>query len=498
MRSRFVLPILLLSSLLLTPLGHLAAQEKIATGVTTSRPAAADSVAKLKSSLDGLLQDKKLEGTRIGIHIVDVQSGQELYAHDADELYNPASNAKLITSAAALDVLGPQHTFTTRVLAEKVDGEKVPGAVYVTGDGEGFLLREDMLDWAAEIRARGITEISGDIIVDDGPFKGGDFLPPGFDQKDEDASYRAPVGAVSVNFNAVTVHVSPGKVGEPARITLDPPNDHVVIDNQLTTVAGKARRFNAASISTDEGKGTTIQVKGTVGADATAWSTRKRIDNPPLFAGSVFKASLEALGVKVKGKVRRGAAPSGGVSLVTHASEPLVYLLMAMNKWSNNFMAEQVFRDLGTTSAAGDARGTWDGGRKVLQDFLKKAAPPVQKSNILNGSGLYTGNRYSARQISSVLRYMHHHTWGPEYKSTLAISGVDGTLGRRLRGESTKGKIRAKTGTLNQVSALAGYMITASGREVAFVILFNDPPVRAWRLRPEQDAIATAIAEWEG
>lgn len=498
MRSRLVLPILLLSSLLLTPLGHLAAQEKIATGVTTSRPAAADSVAKLKSSIDGLLQDKKLEGTRIGIHIVDVQSGQELYAHDADELYNPASNAKLITSAAALDVLGPQHTFTTRVFAEKVDGEKVPGAVYVTGDGEGFLLREDMLDWAAEIRARGITEISGDIIVDDGPFKGGDFLPPGFDQKDEDASYRAPVGAVSVNFNAVTVHVSPGKVGEPARITLDPPNDHVVIDNQLTTVAGKARRFNAASISTDEGKGTTIQVKGTVGADATAWSTRKRIDNPPLFAGSVFKASLEALGVKVKGKVRRGAAPSGGVSLVTHASEPLVYLLMAMNKWSNNFMAEQVFRDLGTTSAAGDARGTWDGGRKVLQDFLKKAAPPVQKSNILNGSGLYAGNRYSARQISSVLRYMHHHTWGPEYKSTLAISGVDGTLGRRLRGESTKGKIRAKTGTLNQVSALAGYMITASGREVAFVILFNDPPVRAWRLRPEQDAIATAIAEWEG
>ena len=498
MRSRFVLPILLLSSLLLTPLGYLAVQEKIAMGVTTSRPAAADSVAKLKSSLDGLLQDKKLEGTRIGIHIVDVQSGQELYAHDADELYNPASNAKLITSAAALDVLGPQHTFTTRVFAEKVDGEKVPGAVYVTGDGEGFLLREDMLDWAAEIRARGITEISGDIIVDDGPFKGGDFLPPGFDQKDEDASYRAPVGAVSVNFNAVTVHVSPGKVGEPARITLDPPNDHVVIDNQLTTVAGKARRFNAASISTDEGKGTTIQVKGTVGADATAWSTRKRIDNPPLFAGSVFKASLEALGVKVKGKVRRGAAPSGGVSLVTHASEPLVYLLMAMNKWSNNFMAEQVFRDLGTTSAAGDARGTWDGGRKVLQDFLKKAAPPVQKSNILNGSGLYTGNRYSARQISSVLRYMHHHTWGPEYKSTLAISGVDGTLGRRLRGESTKGKIRAKTGTLNQVSALAGYMITASGREVAFVILFNDPPVRAWRLRPEQDAIATAIAEWEG
>ena len=498
MRARLFLPLLLLSTLLITPLGQLAAQEKIDTGVTSSKPAAAESITQLKGSIDGLLADKKLEGTRIGVHVVDVESGQVLYEHDADEIYNPASNAKLITSAAALDVFGPQHTFTTRVFAEKVGDDKVPGDIFVEGNGEGFLLLEDMLDWAAEIRARGITEISGDIVVDDGPFKDGDFLPPGFDQKKEDASYRAPVGAVSVNFNAVTVYVSPGKVGEPAKVRLDPPNDHVVIDNQTTTVAGGSRSYGASSISTDDGKGTTIRVTGKVGAKTSTWSTRKRIDNPPLFAGSVFKSALESLGVKVKGKVRRGKAPSGGVALVTHSSEPLVYLLMAMNKWSNNFMAEQVMRDLGTTSGAGDARGTWEGGRRVLQEFMKKAAPANNRTNILNGSGLYSGNRYTARQISSVLRYMHHHQWGPEYKSTLAISGVDGTLGRRLRGDSTKGKIRAKTGTLNQVSALAGYMITASGREVAFVILFNDPPVRAWRLRPEQDAIATAIAEWDG
>lgn len=457
-----------------------------------------ESLEKLAATLDPLCTKGDLAKTRVGVHVVDLRTGQELYSRDADALYNPASNMKMMTSAAALDLFGPSHTFSTTLSAAKVEGDTIPGDLFLYGTGEGFILYEDVLDWAASIKHQGVTTIEGDLIVGDGPFQGGDYLPPGFEQKNEDASYRAPIGAVSINFNAITLNVEPGaKPGEAPIFTLDPPNDHVVIDSSLKTVAGKSRRFSVKSITSEDGKGTILKVTGSVGVDASAWSTRKRIDNPPLFAGAIVKKALEDMGINVEGSVKHGEVTKAGksVRLVNHGSEPLTELIMAMNKWSNNFMAEQLFRALGTHASVKSDRGTWEASNKTLADFMTRAGLKSDSFTIKNGSGLYAGNALTPRAITTMLAFMHQHTWGVEYMASMAIGGTDGTLGKRFK--SSRGKIRGKTGTLNEVSALSGYVTTKSGRLLAVSILFNDPPTFAWRLRGEQDAIAQALIDFD-
>lgn len=490
-RALFCAMLLLCSTLIATP--ELIAQEK---GVSVTLSGA--DLDALKGTLDTLCTKGDLAKTRVGVHVVDLSTAQVLYARDADALYNPASNMKMMTSAAALDLFGPAHTFSTTLSTDARAGDTVSGDLFLYGTGEGFILYEDVLDWAASIKNQGITTIKGDIIVGDGPFKGGEYLPPGFEQKQEDASYRAPIGAVSINFNATTLNVSPGaKPGDAPLLTLDPPNDHVVIDSSLKTVAGKSRRFNVKSVPSEDGQGTTLKISGSVGVSASSWSTRKRIDNPPIYAGSVLKHALEDVGIKVLGNVKRGEPTTKGklIKLVTHGSEPLTELIMAMNKWSNNFMAEQLFRSLGTHASTTAERGTWGASTEILGVFMERAGLTSDSFKIKNGSGLYAGNALSPKAITTMLSYMHNHIWAVEYMASLAIGGEDGTLSKRFK--SSKGMIRGKTGTLNEVSALSGYITTKSGRTLAVSILFNDPPTFAWRLRNEQDAIAQALIDFE-
>lgn len=486
----------------------LLAQDPSSSSMTMSSPAP-DEVAQkdldaLGKKLDALCTSGDLAKTRVGVHVRDLATGQVLYARDADALYNPASNMKMVTSALALDLFGPAHTFTTTISAGDLQGSTIKGNLYVQGTGEGFLLYEDVLDWAAQIKNQGIDKLEGDVIVSDGPFKGGDYLPPGFEQKSEDASYRAAVGSVSVNFNATTITLAPGaKPGDAPIITLDPPNDHLEIDSSLTTVAGTTRSLSVQSLPNEkagEEGGTIIKIAGRIGVKARPWSVRKRVDSPPLYAGSVFLHALSDMGIDTTdAKVSRGE-PSGKeklTKLVAHGSEPLTELLMAMNKWSNNFMAEQLFRAIGTTKGAGDARGSWEGSTAVMKDFLASKLGLKEGSDfrVKNGSGLYAGNGLSPRAITTLLSFMYRHVWSTEYISSMAIAGVDGTLASRFDGD--RGRLRGKTGTLNEVSALSGYVTTRSGRVVAVSILLNDPPVRAWRLRSKQDEIAQAIIDFD-
>ncbi len=446
---------------------------------------------KMAAAIDGALASPALEGARVGVHVVDAETGEELYAREADGKFNPASNQKLLTGACALDVLGPAHTFTTRVAASGVSGASAAN-LYVIGGAEGLLFERHLLEWAAEVRAQGITKITGDVVVVEDAFSGQD-LPPGFDQKPEPGAYRSPVGALSVNLNAAKVTVRATAPGQPAEVRLDPPNAYVQVVNEATTVPGKYPRLSVNS-QTGEGGRTTITVKGKIGASAAPFSINRRIDDPARFAGESFVTALESVGVEVGGKVARGKAPAQTRTLITHTSEPLSYLTLTMNKFSSNFIAELLLRTLGTTEKAGAKKGTWEGGVAVLRDCASRLGVPQPDAlEIMNGSGLYTGNTISPKQLTGLLRAMATHRWSHEFVASLPIGGVDGSLARRFQGEAL-GKVRAKTGTLNEVTALSGYTQTRSGRRVAFSILLNDTPTRAWRLRPQQDAIAEAIA----
>ncbi len=443
--------------------------------------------AQLGKDISRVLKKKGVDTAKVGIYAVDVESGKPIYALKQDEAFNPASNMKLITSAAALTKFGPSHSIFTRVSAAKIEGSTIKEAIYIKGDGDPYLRYEDFMRWAVSLKRQGITKVEGDILVDDTTFDPG-YMPPGFDQKNEDASYRAPIGAVSVNFNSVVVTVTPGENGKPAVVSLYPPNDHVKIENKAKTTKGKSRRIGVKSISADGG--TTIRVTGKIGVSATPGTWRKRIDDPSLFAGSVFKTALQDIGIEVTGKVDKATRPANTRSLVLHEGMPLIYPLMLMNKWSNNFMAEMVFRLLGEK----DNQVTIGQAYEAI-DALLSAAGVSGKYKVMNGSGLYTGNEFTPAQIVGVLVYMAKHRYASDYMTTLPIAGEDGTLRRRLKGNPAEGQLRGKTGTLNEVSALAGYLRSKSGKLIAYAILFNDTKVKAWTLRNEQDEIAQAIAE---
>jgi D-alanyl-D-alanine carboxypeptidase/D-alanyl-D-alanine-endopeptidase (penicillin-binding protein 4) len=454
----------------------------------------AKEIKQLERSIAATLSRSDATRGTVGIHAVDVETGQVLFSREADEPMNPASNMKLITSAAALDKFGPQHTFETNILATDVDDNTVKGSLYVQGNGEAFLLFEDVLDWAGQLRQKGITTIEGDIVIDDTAFTS-DYLPPGYEQKDEDASYRSPIGAVSINFNSVKAVVEPAKkTGEAAHVRLLPPNDHVQIVNKTTTVGGKRRRIGVSSEPTEDG--TKLVITGKIGQGASSYVSRgKRIDNPPAFAGAVLARALEMVDIDFKGGVKTGATPAGADVLVAHSSQPLSYVILAMNKWSNNFMAEQLLRTLGSKD---NAASTSEASRQEVLAFLKEAGIDTKTVNIHNGSGLYDGNEVSPRQFVQLLRHMSEHKWAPEYMTSLAIAGTDGTLRRRMTGGLAMANVRGKTGTLNEVSALSGYLRTQSGRMVAFSVLVNDPPRRAWHYRPVQDRIVEAITGFDG
>lgn len=446
---------------------------------------------QLRRAIDNVLAAPAIGTSKVGIHVVDVATGEVLYTRNGDIPLNPASNVKLITGAAALDILGPQHTFTTVLRAPEVVGNTVKGGLYVSSDGEAFLLFQDILSWAGQLQQKGIRVIEGDIIIDDTIFDGA-YLPPGFEQKDADAAYRPAIGAVSVNFNAVTAVVLPGaKAGDPPIVRLDPPTAHVKVVNNARTIAGSRSRVDAVSTPSEDR--TVMTIAGTIGQSARPVSIRKRIDNPPLFAGSVFASALEMVGIEFKGTVRTGKTPIPTQVLVTHRSQPLANIVSAMNKWSNNFMAEQLLRVLGIDD---EQASTWDLSRARAVDFLLRAGFDAGAFRLHNGSGLYEGNEISARQLVSLLRYMRNHRYGPEFVSSLAIAGVDGTLRTRMNQAPMLGNVRGKTGSLNHVTSLSGYAHTASGRLVAFSIMFNDTPTLAWNLRDHQDAITAEIAKF--
>jgi serine-type D-Ala-D-Ala carboxypeptidase/endopeptidase (penicillin-binding protein 4) len=446
----------------------------------------------LARAIESVLSEPDMRRTTVGIHVEDVSDGTVLYSLNADRLMNPASNAKLLTAAAVLDVLGPSHTIVTDLRTDERNGSSIRN-LYVKGGGEAFLLYRDVLSWASELKQQGVTSIDGDLIIDDEVFLGGS-LPPGFDQRPSDAAWRPMIGALSVNFNAVGVRVEPGDtVGELAGVRLDPPNSHVRVTNRARTVRGSLASAHVEARA--EGDGTRVIVTGTIGVNADSVTHRRRIDNPSAFAGSVIVDALELMGIEFGGAVRSGAMPAGTERLHRHESQPMIAALSAMNKWSQNFIAEQLLRLLGIE---GDEPSTWEHARLRATEALMRNGMNGEGFTVFNGSGLYDGNEVTPRQLVSLLREMRHHRYAAEFLSSLAIAGIDGTLRHRLDDDVTRDNLRGKTGTLRDVCALSGYVQTVGGRTVAFSILFNDPPRQAWNYRSQQDEIARAIAGFDG
>jgi D-alanyl-D-alanine carboxypeptidase/D-alanyl-D-alanine-endopeptidase (penicillin-binding protein 4) len=437
--------------------------------------------------------ERRRDELRVGVEVVDLATGDVVYGSGADRALNPASNAKLLVMAAALEVLGPAFTIPTTLHGVR-EGDEVAGDLVLRGRGDPTLTAGALWELAREARAVGLTRVRGGIRIDDGYFDD-QRLPYAYDsQPDEDAAFRAPVGAASIDANAVEVWIGPAaRAGEPARFWAYP-DGFLEAKLEARTVAGGGNSLGMFARAGDDGA-TAVRIWGSIGVEAGWGSYARRIDDPVRFAGLALREALRAAGIAVDGEgIAGGRVPEGATELARHESDPLHSWLWQLGKESSNFHAEQVLRILGAERKG--EPGTAEHGAEVVREVLEGWNVPVTGLVLRNGSGLFTADEVAPRTLTALLRAVYlDAAIRPEFLAALAVAGRDGTLASRLRSPAARERVRAKTGTLAAVWALAGYVLSADGRAgYAFAVLVNDPCGRREVARSLQDDVATALA----
>jgi D-alanyl-D-alanine carboxypeptidase/D-alanyl-D-alanine-endopeptidase (penicillin-binding protein 4) len=430
-----------------------------------------------------------LSGASVGIAIVDVDSGRWLAAVNEHLALNPASNAKLYTAGAALAILRGEHRYET-TLSGKLEGERVSGPLAIRGFGDPSLKTSDLWAMVLELKAYGLKRVDGDIVVDQ-EFYDELTTPPAFEQQpNEWAAFRAPVSAVALDENCITLTVRPSAGGAPAQVDVDPPG-FVDLDGTVRTAqAGAADDVQLALVG--DGLRMSAHVSGAIGADSRLVRYTRRADDPRLLAGYALKALLERADVKVSGGVKLGS--SQGRVLAKHASEPLSTLLYGLGKQSDNFYAEMIFKSLAGEAKHRPAKST-DAG-ELVAGFVERIGASDPGVVFKNGSGLFDADRVTAFGTATLLRWAWRNPEvEPEYLAQLAVGGVDGTLHKRFRSELTKRRVRAKTGTLDDAIALSGYVLREGKGPIAFSILYNRVAGKQDIARRSADRLVDLIAK---
>lgn len=447
------------------------------------------SVYALSESLKARVEEAAL-GDGVGISIVDMANGQKILDVSADTPRNPASNMKVFTAAISLLELGADYRFRTGLYG-RTEGDAVVGGLYLRGFADPLLDSGDLAALAGDLVQRGIRKV--DELLVDGSFFDDQVLPPAFEQQpDEVAPFRAPVGAVSVNRNAYTLRVLPGASAEsPGRVRLEGAA-YFVVDNALQTV--DSGRLNVIAIQRESGDTMDLKLRGTVPRGIAGASYRRRVEHPLLFAGHVMVEALRTARIQVPLRVSLAPTPTSAGLLAQHVSPPLSQVLQELGKYSDNFVAEMVLKTLGAEKKG--SPGTSAHGVEVVMERLHTLGVDTTGLKIVNGSGLFDGNEVAPTHLTQLLLRMKSQPQVyPEFLSQLAVGGRDGTLSRRLTDLPTSVVVRAKTGTLNDVIALSGYVLGKTpGEGYAFSFLANGVRGRHHAARSLADDLVRLLA----
>lgn len=456
-------------------LAALRAQTEARAPATTA--ATAPQLAELRQRLAAVVSAAR--GVRIGIHVRDLTSGAAIFDHRGDERYNPASNQKLVTAIAAVELLGPQYRFATRVLRS---GDEL----VLVGEGDPSLQLPDLHALASALVAAGAHRGVRGILVDDTAFSP-ERHGPGYLAQGEGVSYMAPSGALSLAFNTAVATIRPTAPGEPASVDLSPPGAHLQVEGRVRTGRGRPVHVD----SREQGEHTIFTVDGAIAAGHAPVSVRRRVADPGLFTGHAFAEVLrQVAGEHAPLPVRRGQASPSATLLATHESAPLAEVLGSSLKFSNNFTSEQVLRTLGWRMTG--EPGSWAHGRAAVLAAWTALGQDPADLEFENGAGLSRSGRVSPRALVGLLaRTREEGTPAAALLPTMASAGGEGTLRRRLT--ASDGRVRGKTGTISGVSALSGVAASADGRSaLGFSVLINGEGA-AKRHRRLQDRVVLTL-----
>ncbi|MGQ9454913.1 MAG: D-alanyl-D-alanine carboxypeptidase/D-alanyl-D-alanine endopeptidase [Armatimonadota bacterium] len=450
---------------------------------------------QLARKIDQFLSDPVLNHGVQSVMVRSLKTGTTIYERNADLAMIPASNMKLIVSATALDRLGPDFTYSTRVYTcGKVNARGVvEGDLALVGGGDPTLETRDLRNLAREIKCRGIRKVAGDVIVDDYLFDDRR-LGTGWAWDDLSYYYSAEISALNLNRNTVRVWVYPGKCpGEPAVVRLDPANSYMEIES--IPITGEANSQKAVWVSRVLGANV-VKMGGSipVGVRVSGPEAMVTVHEPAIYAGHVFVSELRKQGIVVLGKVRREKVNSDAVLVCEHRSPPLSEILKLLNKPSDNLIAEVLLKTLG---AVIKGNGSAESGREVEKEFLSAVGVDMSGVSIVDGSGLSRLNCLTARSLVDLLSFMYRHKHFKVFLDSLPIAGVDGTLRNRMRGTRAQNNVRAKTGYVSRVSSVSGYLTTRSGEPLVFAILMNRHLCTSSSATAIQDKICEQLAELE-
>jgi D-alanyl-D-alanine carboxypeptidase/D-alanyl-D-alanine-endopeptidase (penicillin-binding protein 4) len=325
----------------------------------------------------------------------------------------------------------------------------------------------------ADLAALGLRKVHGGLVVDDTFFDGAT-VGPAYAQKTDSTASRAPSSAASLGGNVVAVTIIPGAAaGALARVMIEPASPYFVVSGTVVTAAdGPASP--AVETRDEGGSRTRVTVAGRVRLGSEPRTFYRRVVHPALFTGQSLRQQLEHRGIIVDKATRVGSVPAAGLHVLsTHESAPLAVVVQDLNKRSNNFAAEQLLRTLG--AEIGGHPGNWDKGLKAVARYLGGVGIKADSYQMKNGSGLYDSNRFSAAQIATILRAAaHDFRISAEFLASLAIAGTDGTIAHRMGATLAERYVRAKTGTLANVSCLSGFAGSPGHLPLVFSILVND------------------------
>lgn len=453
----------------------------------------------LAEKLDKLVVASGLKKGDLGLSVAVLRSEKSgaVYQLNADQQRLPASLTKIATAYAVLKRLPGDFKVSTQLLtsAPSEKGE-IKGDLILKGHGDPAFVSEHLWVLVGKLHRSGVRKVLGDIVVDDTYFDQQRF-DPSRTQTREDRAYDAPVGAMSFNWNSVTIYASPAaNAGDPMDVQAEPMSDYVQLTNRTQT----RRRGQSKNLSTsrsdrsDDQVGDQFIIKGGIAVGEDEKRLYRSVRYPGLWSGYNLKAFLEDQDIMVTGRVRKAQAPSSARVLVEQESKPLREMVADLMKFSNNFVAEMLTKHL--SIVAGETPGNLSSGMQSIVSELVKAGIPKDRFQLINPSGLTRRNKMAPSDLRKVLEEAYRDfRISSEFVSSLPVAGTDGTLERRM--PQVKGWVRAKTGLLSGVAGLAGYAGRPNGEIHVFSFIFNGSNKQRWSAMELFDRLAAQLADEE-
>jgi serine-type D-Ala-D-Ala carboxypeptidase/endopeptidase (penicillin-binding protein 4) len=453
----------------------------------TQHALAQDAASRLPQSVAQALALAGIPDNSVGIFVQDVQVARPVIAVGDERALNPASTIKLLTTFAALDQLGPAYQWTTEVYTDGAwQGDVLNGNLIFKGYGDPRLTLENFWLMLRNLRARGVREIRGDLVLDRSYFVREDGDPAGFDNEPT-RPYNTPPDALLVNFKALRLQFIPDAERRTLKIIPEPALPQIQILNNITLDNEACDDWVSRLKLTALGDGASARLlfSGNYSAMCGEKERNYSVLGHPQYVHALFTLLWRELGGTFAGGVRDADTPADARLLLAYQTQTLAEIVRDINKFSNNVMARQVYLALGAITLGAPASS--EKSARSIKQWLTARHLAFPELTLENGSGLSRIERISAKNLGQILLVAHRAAIMPEFTASLPLVAVDGTMKKRLAGAEIAGQAHIKTGSLSGVRAIAGYVLDAKGRTIVVVCIVNHP--RAQGASVVQDAL---------